>query len=176
MENYPINIAKDYLPWNYRINFCTKLISYVYDSAMDNVTKDLDNLMKSAGIYGFIHNGNSYTSSKIEKYSYINRSILVKPEHIAIADILCEKDTNLIKLWQETYAITCKALALCKSIGDIKAMFPQDIYDTCKLDYVDSIEINQRYITDQEIDSFTKANPNYFSGIKEQLLTNILIF
>jgi hypothetical protein len=143
---------------------------------MDNVTKDLDNLMKSAGIYGFIHNGNSYTSSKIEKYSYINRSILVKPEHIAIADILCEKDTNLIKLWQETYAITCKALALCKSIGDIKAMFPQDIYDTCKLDYVDSIEINQRYITDQEIDSFTKANPNYFSGIKEQLLTNILIF
>lgn len=176
MDNSPINIAVDQLPSNYRSLFLHNLIRYVYDSASTKVTKELDNLIKLHGTESIIYLGKYYQLSYINQLHQVYRiSELVKDSLLSTASEIISKKATLEESIATSRSIASKALALCKSTEDIKLLFTVDIFAKCD-PYYGTDTSSKRTLSDETIQEFTEQNPNFMLSIKEQLLTNMLIY
>lgn len=175
MENSLVNIQVDHLPLAYRANFVASLFNYVYAVPLQKLQKDFDALIAMNASVAIIYRGNKYISSdcflKFPKADILNS----KYEHIA-NELISKKD-SLFESTQLFKSSAANAVALCKSVADIKLLFTEDLFNKCwTVNHDNYLEPQPLLLTSEAIELFTKENPTFIESIKEQLITNLLIY
>lgn len=171
MEISQISIAKNQLPTRYRQEFMFKVIEYVFHNADVAIESKLNNLVK-------LHNGNGIVFNGMTHYlPYVTLPKLstILPVHIDEAIKLFSDRQQLSETIEFFKSAAIYALSICKTSEDVKLMFTSDIYEKCKPsntpEYGENISISENILK-----SFNEKYPDFTQSIKQQLLSNLLMY
>ena len=174
MENCQINIEPDHLPLHYRNAFTINLMKYIFNTTLTKLTKEMDSLILSHNTLGIIFNGESYTHSSIRVP--IVKKVLVDDKYLIKASELVAKKHEVTLAQEAMKSMAAIALAKCKSVADVKLMFPSKVFQECAVTYFSSVELETEYLTPEMLKEFHTQYPDFLGSINQQMLLNLLIY
>lgn len=174
MENCQINIEPDHLPLHYRNVFTANLMKYIFNTTLTKLTKEMDSLINSHNGRGIIFNGEVFTHSSI-RVPIINK-VLVEDKYLDRAAEIVAKKHEITLAQEAMKSMAAIALVKCKSVADVKLMFPSKVFQECAVTYFSSIQLETEYLTPEMLKEFHTQYPDFLGSINQQMLLNLLIY
>ncbi len=106
----------------------------------------------------------------------IINKVLVKDSYLDKAAEIVAKKHEITLAQEAMKSMAAIALAKCKSIADVKLMFPSKVFQECAVTYFSSDALETEYLTPEMLKEFHEQYPNFLGSINQQMLLNLLIY